>query len=180
MTIAIIKETPRLVLRHFTSDDLNDLTPILADAEVMRYSLSGVKTRSQTKDFINWMLDLYQKKNLGLYALIQQKDRQLIGYCGLLEWDFEGIEEVEIGYRLARKYWGRGLATEAAIAVRDYAWNELKIDKLICLIESENIRSIRVAEKLGMNYEKTMIFKGLNVRVYRSTDNKSHKREIEI
>ncbi|NJS16308.1 MAG: GNAT family N-acetyltransferase, partial [Nostocaceae cyanobacterium CSU_2_110] len=53
------------------------------------------------------------QNNFGLYALIHQKDRILIGYCGLLEWNFKGIEEVEIGYHLARAYWGQGLATEA-------------------------------------------------------------------
>jgi RimJ/RimL family protein N-acetyltransferase len=168
MAISIIRETPRLILRHFIPDDLKDLTPILADPEVMRYSLSGVKTQSQAKEFIDWMITLYSKNNFGLYALIHQKDRRLIGYCGLLEWNFEGIKKVEIGYRLARAYWGEGLATEAALAVRDYARNELNIDKLICLIEPENIRSIRVAEKLGMNYEKAIIFKGLNVRIYSS------------
>ncbi len=162
----IVAETPRLILRYFTPDDLDALTPILADPEVMRYSISGIKTRSQTEDFITRLLSIYQKYNFGLYAIIYKKNQQLIGFCGLLIWNFEETEEIEIGYRLAREYWGKGLATEAAISVRDYAMNELNIDRLICIIEPENTRSIRVAEKLNMSYEKDAIFHGLNVRIY--------------
>ena len=162
----IVTETPRLILRYFTPDDLDALTPILADPEVMRYSISGVKTRSQTEEFITWMLSNYQKYNLGLYAVIERETKQLIGYCGLLVWDFEGIEEIEIGYRLATAYWGKGLATEAATSVRDYAQKKLNIDRLICIIEPENTRSIRVAEKLGLIYERDTVFKGFKVRIY--------------
>ena len=162
----IVVETPRLILRYFTPDEVNDLTLILGDPEVMHYSVSGVKTRSQTEEFINGMISRYQKYNFGLYAVIHKASQKLIGFCGLLLWNFEDIEEIEIGYRLATAYWGKGLATEAATSVRDYAWNELNIDKLICIIEPENIRSIRVAEKLGMNHEKDAVFQGLNVRIY--------------
>ena len=159
-------KTPRLNLRYFTPNDLNALTPIFADPEVMYYSISGVKTQAQTEEFIDQMLSYYQKDNFGLYAIIHKANQELIGYCGLLAWDFATGKEIEIGYRLARAYWGKGLGTEAAIAVRDYARNELKIDKLICIIEPDNFRSIRVAEKLGMNHEKDTTIKGINVRIY--------------
>ena len=165
----IIAETSRLILRYFTHDDLDDLTPILADAEVMQFSLSGVKTRSQTEEFLHWILASYQKYNFGLYAAIDRHNRRLISYCGLLVWHFEEQIEIEIGYRLARAYWGRGLGTEAAIAVRDYARN-LSINRLICLIQPENIRSIRIAQKLGMHYEKKIVLQGLDVRIYSSSN----------
>lgn len=167
----IIAETSRLILRYFTLDDLDDLTPILADAEVMQYSIGGVKTRSQTEEFLSKMLSYYRKYNLGLYAVIDRKDRRLIGYCGLLVWHFEEHIEIEIGYRLARAYWGKGRGTEAATSVRDYARNILGINRLICIIEPENIRSIRVAQNLGMHYEKNINLQGLNVRIYSSSSN---------
>lgn len=167
----IVAKTSRLILRYFTLDDLDDLTPILADAEVMQYSISGVRTRSQTEVFLSKMLSRYQKHNLGYYAVIDRQNRQLIGCCGLLVWHFEEFVEIEIGYRLARAYWGLGLGTEAAIAVRNYARNILGIDRLICLIQPENIRSIRVAHKLGMHYEKNIVLQGLNVRIYSSSSN---------
>lgn len=169
----IVVETSRLILRYFILEDLDELSLILADAEVMQSSLSGVKTRSQTEEFLHWILARYQKDNLGLYAVIDRSDRQLIGFCGLLVWNFEEYIEIEIAYRLARAYWGQGKGTEAATAVRNYARNKLGIDRLICLIEPTNIRSIRVAQKLGMNYEKNIILQGLNVRIYSSKNERS-------
>ena len=162
----IITETPRLILRYFTLDDLDDLAPILADPQVMYFSARGVQTREQTRKFINWMLSSYQEEGFGLYAVIYKKNYQLIGFCGLIVWIFKQRREVEIGYRLATKYWGKGLGTEAAIAVRDYAWNQLDLNRLICIIQPENNRSIRVAEKLGMKYEQNTVFMDLEVLIY--------------
>lgn len=162
----IIAETSRLILRYFTPDDINALFLILSDPEVMRYSIGGVKTRSQTADFLDLILYFYHQHNFGLYALITKETKQLIGFSGLLPWTFEGKKEIEIGYRLARQFWNQGLATEAAIAVKNHAWQTLKIKQLFCLIDPENIRSIRVAKKLGMVYQKRIIFQSLNLNVY--------------
>jgi RimJ/RimL family protein N-acetyltransferase len=112
------------------------------------------------------MLSSYKEYNFGLYAVIHQKSQQLIGFCGLLLWSFEEQPEIEIGYRLARDYWGQGLGTEAARAVKDYAWNNWGFNRLICIIQPENTRSIRVAEKIGMHYERDTIFMDLDVNIY--------------
>ncbi|MDQ2691068.1 MAG: GNAT family N-acetyltransferase, partial [Chloroflexota bacterium] len=83
------------------------------------------------------------------------------GYCGLFYFpDVGGKPEVEIGYRLRRSAWGKGFATEAACAVRDFAFNSLGMQRLIALIDPDNIASIRVAEKLGMQYEKDIMLPG--------------------
>ncbi len=163
----IVAETERLILRHFIATDINPLALILADPEVMRFSEKGVKTRAQAEDFLDAMLYHYQKHGYGLYGLIHKESRELIGYCGLLRWIIDNRQEVEIGYRLATAYWGRGLATEAAIAVRDYGWQFTQENGLICIIEPANRRSIRVAEKLGMKYEKNTLVKEIKVRIYR-------------
>ncbi len=160
----IVTETKRLLLRHFVPNDIDPLAKILADPEVMQFSLKGVKTRAQTEDFLDWILHQYQKYGFGLYAVIYKETQELIGFCGLCLWNLDNRQEVEIGYRLATAYWGQGLGTEAATAIRDFGWSIS--DRLICIIDSANYRSIRVAEKLGMNYEKDTVFKGLKVRVY--------------
>ena len=162
----IVAETSRLILRYFIPDDIDALFAILSDPEVMRYSVSGVKTRSQTADFLDLVIDYYRQYNYSLYAVIFKETNQLIGFCGLLPWKLEHRSEIEIGYRLAKEYWGKGLATEAAIATRDYGWSKLNMDKLYCLIEPKNKRSIRVAEKLGMKYEKNIFFHNLDVKIY--------------
>ena len=78
----------------------------------------------------------------------------------------DGVEEIEIGYRLDPKYWGRGLATEAAEAVRDHAFNDLGLGHVISLIHPNNIASRRVAEKNGMTVEKETIFRGFPTIVF--------------
>lgn len=162
----IVAKTSRLILRHFTLDDVDALSVILSDPEVMRYSLDGTKTRSQTFHFIDNIIYYYQKYNFSLYAVIKKDNQELIGFCGLLPWKFDGNKEVEIGYRLAKTEWEKGFATEAAVAIVDYAKEQLQLTELFCLIEPENKRSIRVAQKLGMKYQKSIIFHGLNVNVY--------------
>ena len=173
--IMIVTETERLILRHFIPSDIDQLAVIVSDPEVMRFSVSGVKNRAQAEDFLDWMLYHYQKYGFGLYAVIYKKSGELIGYCGLLLWTFDPHQELEIGYRLATAYWDQGLATEAATAIRDYAWQHfpreclfprLRKNRLICIIQPENYRSIRVAEKLGMKHEKDTVFQGLKVGIY--------------
>jgi len=162
----IVTETSRLILRYFTADDLDELAAILGDHQVMRYSIGGIKTRSQTQDFLNWILSNYEKYGFGLYAVTRRENQVLIGFCGLLVWFFEEVQEIEMGYRFAKEHWGQGLGTEAATAVRDYAWHKLNMKRLICIIQPENTRSIRVAKKLGMEHERNMFFQGLNVGIY--------------
>ena len=162
----IIAETPRLILRYFCENDWEDLAAILGNPEVMKYSLAGVLTKDRTRNFLKKMLD-HQREGYSYYAVIHRKNKQLIGYCGLLLCSIARQEEVEIGYRLDPNYWGRGLATEAAIAVRDYAFENLALNRLISLIQPENMASIKVAEKIGMEYEKDYIFMGMSVKIYR-------------
>jgi RimJ/RimL family protein N-acetyltransferase len=80
--------------------------------------------------------------------------------------EIDGLDEVEIAYALRREWWGRGLATEAAAAVRDYALGRLGRRRLICLVAPENRRSARVAEKLGMGVDGETLWHGTVHRVY--------------
>jgi len=85
----------------------------------------------------------------------------VIGYCGLFFFpDVNGQSEVELGYRLAKSAWGQGYATESARAVRDYAFATLGLKRLIAMIDPSNLASIKVAQKIGMQYEKDVIFAG--------------------
>lgn len=161
-----ILETSRLTLRYITSRDTEALMPILGDPEVMRFSIIGVHSKKQIKQFIEQRLLSYLERGFGLYALIDKENQEFIGYCGFFIQSIEQQNEVEIGYRLAKKYWGQGLATEAAQAVLEYGQQRFNFKRFICLIETENTRSIRVATKLGMKLEKELIHYGLNVAMY--------------
>ncbi|MDJ0590178.1 MAG: GNAT family N-acetyltransferase [Pleurocapsa sp. MO_226.B13] len=161
-----VLETPRLILRYFTIRDLEALMPILADPQVMEFSIIGVHTRQQIRQFIEQRLLSYLDPGFGLYALIYKHNQELIGYCGFFVQKIDDHKEVEIGYRLATKYWGRGLATEAAKAVCQYGRKKFKFSRFVCLIEPANNRSIRVARKLGMKFEKKTIYYGIDVEMY--------------
>ena len=161
-----IIETSRLTLRYITIKDAKALIPILGDAEVMRYSIIGVHNRPRIRQFIEQRLLSYLERGFGLYAVINKEDGEFIGYCGFFVQSVGDRKEVEIGYRSAKKYWGQGYATEAAKAVLKYGRERYNFKRFVCLIDPENTRSINVAKKLGMEFEKNIIYHGLNVEMY--------------
>jgi ribosomal-protein-alanine N-acetyltransferase len=118
--------TKRLLLRQFEIADLYEIhQQVFGDAEVMRFG-DGPQTREWTQRWIEKNLKLYKALGYGPYAVIENNTAALIGYCGLfLLPDIDGQSEVEICYRLGRSTWGHGYATEAALAVRDYALQTL-------------------------------------------------------
>ena len=152
--------TPRLVLRLLGPEYQEALHGVLSLPQVMRFSLHGPYSTEQTGELIQRCRSQYQAKGYGMYGVIPKEERKLIGYCGFLDQVIDGVDEVEIGYRLHPDYWGRGLATEAARAVRDFGFNTLGFERLISIIEPENTASIRVAEKNGMRLEKETMFHG--------------------
>jgi RimJ/RimL family protein N-acetyltransferase len=159
-------ETPRLSLRHFAGADLDALAELMADADFMQFS-SGVFTREQTATFLFDRVIAPARAGLpSQFALILREENRLIGYCGFFRQVVDELKEIEIGYRLHPDYWNRGLATEAARAVRDYAFEVFKLERVISLVHPENHASRRVAEKNGMKLEKTTVFRDFPVQVF--------------
>ena len=155
----LIAETDRLILRHFHIVDLDAMMNVFGDDEVMRYG-PGLQTREWVAKWLRGCLEDYHAKwGFGLYAVVEKRRREVLGFCGLSHFaDVGGQPETEIGYRLARAHWGKGFATEAAVAARDYAFGHLGLMRLISIIDPQNTASIRVATKVGMRYEKDVMF----------------------
>ncbi len=166
MTIA---ETPRLQLRYFVPEDVALLSQILADPEVMRFSVAGPKTLEQTQSLVDVCRAEYETNGYALYAVIHKEDNRLIGYCGFMPQMVSDTPEVELGYRLHRAYWGRGLGTEAAQAAVKYAADTLKLTRLVAVIEADNIGSVQVALRAGFHEETETEWRGLSVGVYAVT-----------
>ena len=167
--MTLITETDRLVLREFERWDLQDLASIMADRRVMEFSTSGPWDLHRTKGFLETCKTDYsaERWDYRRWAMIHKQENCLIGYCGLAQYDdVGGSPEIAVGYRLKPEYWGRGLATEAAAATRDYAFERLGMTRLISTIELENRASIRVAEKIGMSCEKQVRKWDLQLLVY--------------
>lgn len=158
-------ETSRLILRHLTWNDLDNLAALYADPQVMTF-LGGTRTYEGTKQQLDWIFDSYEKHGFGLWATLHKADNQFIGRCGLIALEIDDQPEIEIGYALHQKYWGQGLATEAARAIRDYGCLELGFNRLISLVDHDNIASQKVAIKNGLTYEKNITKWDKNLRVY--------------
>ena len=173
-------DSERLVLRRITQEDLGFLIRIHADPDVSRYLGHGQR-RSPQESFA-WLqstLETYENFELGQLAVERKSDGVLIGRCGLSDlavearastaarprgWyqraqvpgDTELLFERELGYTFERSSWGNGYASEAARCVFDYACDALKLRRVVSIIHPENLRSLRVAQKLGLRREDTI------------------------
>jgi RimJ/RimL family protein N-acetyltransferase len=162
-------QTARLILRPFVESDLDALSALMANQDFMRFSL-GVFSREQTAGFLE---KVRARDRAGLpsqFAVVLRENGRLVGYCGFFLQVVDDVEELEIGYRIDPAYWGRGIATEAAGAVRDHAFTTLGLPRVISLIHPNNAASRRVAEKNGMTPEKETVFRGFPTIVF-SIDN---------
>jgi RimJ/RimL family protein N-acetyltransferase len=153
--------TQRLLIRPFHILDAEPMYQVFGDPEVMRFG-NGVQTREWVEGWLRTCLErYYQTWGFGPYAVVEQDAHNVIGYCGLFFFpELDGQPEVEIGYRFVRSAWGHGYATEAAAAVRDFTFKTLGIKRLIAMIDPSNTASIRVAEKIGMQFEKEVMLEG--------------------
>jgi [ribosomal protein S5]-alanine N-acetyltransferase len=157
--------TPRLILRSFREEDVDAMAQLFANPDFMRFSLGVFTERKQTVAFIEKVIGWDRAGIPSQFAVVPKAEDAVIGYCGFYHHP-ELPGEVEIGYRLHPDYWNRGLITEAAHAVRDHAFADLKLPRVISLIHAENIPSRRVAEKNGMKVEKEITFRGFPTLVY--------------
>jgi [ribosomal protein S5]-alanine N-acetyltransferase len=157
----MIVETERLILRHFHIVDVEAMVRVFGDAEVMSFG-PGVQTIEWVRGWLQRCLENYYRRwGFGPWAVVEKSSSETVGYCGLFYFPaIDGQPEVEIGYRLIRAVWGRGYATEAVLAVRDYGFSILGLPRLIAIIDPQNVASIRVAVKAGMQYEKDVMLEG--------------------
>lgn len=143
-------ETARLWLRPMQQDDFTALLQIFTDPQVMAAFGGELFTPAQMQGWLDRNLAHQAEFGYGLFAVIHKDDGLLIGDCGLEQMHVAGEPAAELGYDFRSDHWRQGFATEAAAAVRDYAFTELRLPQLISLIRVGNLASRRVAEKVGM------------------------------
>ena len=170
MTILI--ETERLAMRHFTLDDIDAVFEFSSDRDVTK--LTGdqcVQNREEARSIITdiWLPE-YEKYGYGRYALIHKGDNKVIGFCGLkyIPGEELGREKgaPDIGYRMLKPYWGKGLGFEGAKAAMDYGKNVLGLTDIFGDAVVENTASIRILEKLGLVYDSQYRFEQFLVNRY--------------
>ena len=163
----IVLVTDRLILREFELTDAQDMFDLNSDEEVMRYT--GDVYFKSIEDSIKLIQNYsdYEENGFGRWATITRKDNQFIGWCGLKKLE---DNTVDIGYRFFKKFWNQGYGTESAKACLDYGFNVLDLEEIIANADKENLASIRVMEKIGMNFISTQSYDGVdNAVLYKLT-----------
>ena len=160
-----VLETQRLILRPLTLEDVDALAALYADPDVMRF-FEGTRSWETTRQRVEEIIEQYARTGVDFLATIYKENGAFIGRCGLLWQVIDGVQEVEVAYMLAKSYWGQGLGTEAAQALKEHGFRDFGFRRLISIIDPGNIASIRVAEKNGMHYERDIEFEGHVCRMY--------------
>lgn len=154
-----ILETERLILRHQVAADSSALVELWTDPAVTRY-LGGPREPEALRAGLAESLTEPPPEDDDLWPVIEKATGRLVGHCGLLAKEVDGIRETELVYVFARLSWGKGYATEIGRALKSWAFEDKGIGRLIALIDPENEASQHVAEKLGMHFEKEVLRPG--------------------
>ena len=154
--------TDRLVLRGLRAGDWDDYAAMNADPEVRRWLSGTLLSREEAWDQMASFLGQWALRGYGIFAV--EAEGRLAGRVGLLH--FTDWPEPELSWTLASPFWGRGLATEATAEVRRWAFTTLRRDRLVSYIRPENVRSRRVAEKLGAVCDGQIVLRNVLLNVW--------------
>lgn len=148
-------ETERLILRKFTIDDIDDLYEWASDKEATKFMLWKThENKEETKAILNDWIKHYEGNDFANWCIELKETKEAIGSIGALNEVEENEEFISTGYIIKRKYWGRGIASEAHKAVCDYLLNELNVQCIVSYCNVNNAGSRRVLEKAGFVFEK--------------------------
>jgi len=167
-------ESPRVLTRYLTKDDIKSWSSFFNDDEATEFLPNpGIQSNEERSAYwIEKQLNRYRNKLFGLQALISKETNEFIGQCGLLTQTVDEKIEVEVGYHIFKKYWGRGYAPEAAKIFIDFAFRNDLANSIISIINVNNIKSQRVANKNFLIREKQAVWSGLDVYIYRIDNSK--------
>jgi RimJ/RimL family protein N-acetyltransferase len=167
----IYVETKNLILRELMPSDAEGMFELDSDPLVHRYlGNSPVKSIEASQTAIENIRQQYVERGIGRWAAIEKSSGDFIGWSGLklnTEQEFNNkIDFYDIGYRFIPRYWGKGYATESAVASLDYAFNTLNLKTVVGMAEIENLASNRILQKIGLNYIEDFLFEDVMVSWY--------------
>ena len=176
----IFAETNRLILREILPTDLDGMFLLDSDPEVHRYlGCKPITNKDQVVEVIKSIRQQYVDKGIGRWAIIDKKTKDFIGWTGLkyvTELTNNHQNFYDLGYRLIRKYWGQGIATETAIASLEYAFIELKVDTIYAAASCENEGSNKILKKVGLNFIETFYYEDIKCNWYKIDKNEYEKK----
>lgn len=148
--------TERLHLRKMKVSDSPSLFKVWSDPEATEFmNIDCFTDESQAKDMIKFLDECFLENKAIRFSIIEMESNDIIGSCGFNSLDFEN-EKAEIGYDIARAFWGRGYASEAINALLDYGFSTLKLNRIEAKVEPENVNSVKVLQKLNFIFEGTL------------------------
>jgi [ribosomal protein S5]-alanine N-acetyltransferase len=164
--MTIIFETPRLLLRQFTEADTALLLQLNSNPEVLKYlDEPPIETEEQALHILNTIILPQYKNNLGRWAIHLKSNNQFIGWCGLKY--RQELDEVDLGYRLMPQFWEYGYAFEAAKYTLNYGFNQLHLKTIVGRAHIDNIASLKILEKIGMQFIKEELIDDCPVKTFK-------------
>lgn len=150
----IVIETERLFLRKFTLDDAAFMLEMLNTPTWLRFiGDRGVRTVEEATEYLrNGNIRSYREYGFGFYVVVIKETQESIGICGIVK--REGLEDIDIGFAFFSQFMGKGYGYEAASATLNYALNDLKIKRIVAIVDPENVSSIGLIKKIGLVFEK--------------------------
>lgn len=157
--------TERLLMREILPTDVDGMFELDSDPEVHKYlGNHPVKTKEESLELINYIRQQYIDHGIGRWAIIDRKTNEFIGWTGLKFVTKETNhhkEYYDLGYRLIKRFWGRGIAAETAFASLEYAFNTLKIPEVYAMAARDNLASNRILQKAGLTLTETFEMEGV-------------------
>lgn len=180
--MGIILETKRVIIKTPEKTDFNDLLALWTDPDVMKYIGDGsVQTKAQVQEFLTNAEPYLKEYGLGFFSAFEKKTGNLIGQAGLFHLDLNIKQsEIELAYRLHKKYWHLGYTTELAKALIHWGFSELSLPKIIAIVHPENERSRRVMEKSGMSYQGMIDYRESKIPCYEIYNNDIDYKKIKL
>lgn len=167
----IFAETDRLILREILPEDIDGMFKLDSDPEVHKYlGNKTITNREEVIDIINYIRQQYYDYGIGRWAIIDKETNDFIGWTGL-KYETKLINNhknyYDLGYRLIKKYWGQGIATETAHVSLHFAFNNLNTKEIFAAASCKNEASNKVLQKIGMRFIETFYYEDIKCNWFR-------------
>lgn len=164
-------ETERLIIRNFEDIDVDGIFQLDSDPDVHTYlGKNPIKSIDQAKEIIEGVKKQYQANGMGRLAIVDKQSNDFIGWSGIkYEQGVREFSYYDLGYRLRKEYWGKGIATEASNQSLKYGFDELKLHTIGAAADLDNIASNRILQKVGFTLIDKFDFEGVAHNYYEIT-----------
>jgi RimJ/RimL family protein N-acetyltransferase len=167
----VLAETERLIIREILPTDVDEMFELHSDPEVHRFlGNKTITSKEQIINIIDFVRQQYIEYGVGRWAIIDKKNNEFIGWTGL---EFVTKETnnhknyYDLGYRLIKRFWGQGIATESAFASLDYAFYKLNAKEVYAIADCENEGSNKILRKVGLKFIETFDLEGIKHNWYK-------------